>query len=307
MQVHFDAALVHDRRALENWRQATSRLFYQAARHMGEVSVPSVCRLASMRLGGLDFVDVKAPPSVSSRDRRTVHQDGVDALFVSAMMHGRARLEVGSRSVPQRPGDIVLWDAAQPHRWIHEDVTASICVRVPRQWLKLSDPGRLHSRALSAGSPMSVLATSMIQNMSRLAVTYDGAVAHRLRSSLIDCLVAAFTAEHPGTARRNRLDDACDYMRSRLDDSRLTPGMVAAAVGLSERSLGRLFATLGTTPAAWLWQQRLHKAHELLACGQASVSEAATACGFTSFSHFSRAFRRAHGCAPSELRKARAA
>ncbi|WP_425220189.1 helix-turn-helix domain-containing protein [Ralstonia solanacearum] len=56
----------------------------------------------------------------------------------------------------------------------------------------------------------------------------------------------------------------------------------------------------------WLWQQRLLAGYQALAAGRGyRVSEVALMCGFTHFSHFSRAFRQAFGMLPTDLLRPR--
>ncbi len=307
VQLHFDGSFsAHNAGALDAWRAATDRVFYGAGRRVGQSPRSGAGRLASMELGGLRIVDVTVPPGASARDRRAIAADGVDALFVSTMRSGHARLETDSRLIVQHPGDLVTWDAARQHRWVHEIETQSFCVRIPRQLLHVAAPERLGQRALAGGSPLGALASTLIAQLARVEVRPDSTAAHRLRSSLVDTLVAALDGEdgHPprSAARGELLARAKAHMLARLDCAGLSPAQVAAAVGASPRSLARAFAQEATTPARWLWQQRLARAREMLLTRQArSVSDAAVACGFASLSHFSRAFRQAHGEPPERL------
>jgi hypothetical protein len=125
-----------------------------------------------------------------------------------------------------------------------------------------------------------------------------------LRPSLLNVLL---TSSSPGDFRtRNRLAQAKQYMRARLDDPELKPLQVAQGLGMSLRSLARLFATEGLTPSRWLWNERLAQAHLLLQADNARrVTDVAMACGFTSFSHFSRVFRQTYAVPPSALLKPR--
>ncbi len=82
-----------------------------------------------------------------------------------------------------------------------------------------------------------------------------------------------------------------------------SPSEVAAAVRLSSRQLERLFVRhLGQTPAAFSSGLRLERARVLLGQTAMSVTDVAVACGFSSPAHFSTAFRRRFGHAPSVRR-----
>ncbi|MBB1652908.1 MAG: helix-turn-helix transcriptional regulator [Delftia acidovorans] len=125
-----------------------------------------------------------------------------------------------------------------------------------------------------------------------------------LRPVLLNTLL---TSSSPAEFRtRNRLAQAKQYMRARLDDPELKPSQAAQGLDMSLRSLARLFATEGLTPSRWLWNERLAQAHLLLQADNARrVTDVALACGFTSFSHFSRVFRQAYDMPPSALLKPR--
>lgn len=100
-----------------------------------------------------------------------------------------------------------------------------------------------------------------------------------------------------------RLAEAVQQMETRLGEP-LDLDATARAAGISTRQLQRLFARhLGCTPAAWHQGLRLAQARHLLRETVRPVREIAQACGFCSLSHFSHAYRRAHGCRPSDERR----
>lgn len=82
----------------------------------------------------------------------------------------------------------------------------------------------------------------------------------------------------------------------------LTLEDLGRAVGLSAFHAARLFAReTGMPPHAWRNALRVNRSLPLLR-GGANVAEAATACGFTDQSHFTRHFRRAFGVSPGRWR-----
>lgn len=81
-------------------------------------------------------------------------------------------------------------------------------------------------------------------------------------------------------------------------------GEIAARVGLGARQLERRFVeALGEGPAAVHRNMRLDYGRWLIVEGGRSVSEAATLSGFADSAHFSRAFKKRWGEAPSAARK----
>lgn len=80
---------------------------------------------------------------------------------------------------------------------------------------------------------------------------------------------------------------------------------LAALVGMSERQIERLFKQhVGMTPSDYYMALRLDRARELLRLSGLSVTAVGLATGFASASHFSTAYRRRFGRAPSAERKA---
>jgi AraC-like DNA-binding protein len=79
------------------------------------------------------------------------------------------------------------------------------------------------------------------------------------------------------------------------------PGLseLGQRVGCSPFYLSRIFRQeTGMTISAHLRQARLQRAAELLRGGDVNVTEAAMAVGYSSLSHFSKAFAEAFGCCP---------
>jgi AraC-like DNA-binding protein len=124
---------------------------------------------------------------------------------------------------------------------------------------------------------------------------------------------------------------AHSYIEEHLTDPGLSADRIAAAIGISERQLSRVFAADGTSVPRHILERRLLLARAMLsatatpatattatattatktatatATGQAmTVAETAARCGFTSAAYFSHAFRRHFGSNASDIRSAAA-
>lgn len=81
-----------------------------------------------------------------------------------------------------------------------------------------------------------------------------------------------------------------------------TAAEIATRLGVGESTLRRHLSGQGTPLRQILAAVRMQVAHDLLANGGNSVTQAAQAAGYASRSHFARQFRNAHGQTPSESR-----
>lgn len=89
----------------------------------------------------------------------------------------------------------------------------------------------------------------------------------------------------------------------RLEDHRQSQSQLAAAVGISERQLERLFRKyLDTTPSRYARDYRLRRGRGLLRQTTMNVIDVAVACGFTTASHFTKSYRETFGITPGEDR-----
>lgn len=112
---------------------------------------------------------------------------------------------------------------------------------------------------------------------------------------------AGTTVQAASVARAKRIIEA------RLADPALSPGAVAAALGVSPGYLHRLFHTAGTTVGAHIRRCRLVRCRDDLAdplrAGE-RITEIALRWGFNDPAHFSRAFHAAFGMRPRDWRAA---
>ena len=77
---------------------------------------------------------------------------------------------------------------------------------------------------------------------------------------------------------------------------------LSGRAGISRRQIERLFTTiLNTTPAKYYQNLRLDHARSLLSETDLALLDVAIACGFSTRSHFARAFRAKFGCQPSSF------
>ncbi|MEL0252493.1 MAG: helix-turn-helix transcriptional regulator, partial [Novosphingobium sp.] len=91
-----------------------------------------------------------------------------------------------------------------------------------------------------------------------------------------------------------------------LEDPALRTASIAEACTVSVRTVQNVFAALGTTPTAYILEQRLRRAADrLVARPNASITEIAFELGFNDSAYFTRCFRQQFGIAPRDWRLGR--
>jgi AraC-like DNA-binding protein len=140
----------------------------------------------------------------------------------------------------------------------------------------------------------------------------DDAARAMMGKHLIDLLAMVIESDdrvlqgHSSSVRNGHLHRCEQFIRTRLDDMRLTPQMVADGCGISLRYLHQVFEGEGITVCAYIRSQRLSMSDAMLrdpGCRK-SISEIAYQWGFGDQAQFSRNYRSRFGCTPSETRAA---
>jgi AraC-like DNA-binding protein len=140
-----------------------------------------------------------------------------------------------------------------------------------------------------------------------MTLTTAGSDPLELEESLLETLMLAFGryGAQPLPARGSTAGVTRALRRlNEVPATALSLGELAALSGVSRFHLLRSFAReVGTTPHAYLVQQRVRKAKRLLRAGGAPA-DAAAATGFADQSHMTRAFVRQLGVTPARYRAA---
>lgn len=138
-----------------------------------------------------------------------------------------------------------------------------------------------------------------------LAERHDADLMRAVRDSLIapppragDTALTGGTQTPLGEGMPAPLLRSIDLMRGALDQSLSVPDL-ARKTKLSQRQLERLFRShTGRSPNQYYRMLRLDRAREMVTRSAAPMPEIATACGFTSPVHFSRAYKEQFGLPP---------
>ncbi|MBA3687074.1 MAG: helix-turn-helix transcriptional regulator [Planctomycetes bacterium] len=125
-------------------------------------------------------------------------------------------------------------------------------------------------------------------------------------SALCYRLIAELWRQHrQATGLPAEIADACDHALRNLDDGGLGVAALAKRAGCSQAHFSRLFHRhVGSAPYAWILDQRLRLAMDLISAGS-DLRDAARRAGFASYANFSHRFSQRFRITPSSLARGR--
>jgi AraC-like DNA-binding protein len=265
-------------------------------------------------LDGLKII-TGAASGVVSRRTPALLADSNDDLFLSLNETNDFYVRHRGVETVMGPGDAVLASCAEPIAFRRTSGRA-IGLCAPRSAFAHAIPriedfaGQLIPRHTEPLRLLKAYVNSLGEDEALATADLRHLVVCHVQD-LIMLAVNAASAVRAGAAGRGlkaaRLRAIKSHIAGRLTSPALSVGSVAAAHGLTERYVQRLFEAEGVTFSSFVSRQRLARAHRLLhdprAGGQA-VGAIAYDCGFGDVAHFNRVFRRLYGQSPSEVRAA---
>ncbi|MEU2775747.1 helix-turn-helix domain-containing protein, partial [Streptomyces sp. NPDC007162] len=273
-------------------------------------------RIFSYSLGPLTLGRTLGDPSSISGGRETVGPASQGDFLLIVHEAGRCVVETAGPEAHLAPGDLVLSDWSVPTRIDCEgdEPFTNTLVTIPR-WLlspyqdRLSCyVGRPVRGSAGAGRLLSRFVLELGHALTRGELVADSS---RLAESTLDLALALFLAGTrpevpPVSAKRSMLMiQVKRYIEGRLGDPRLNPESIAEAHFISVRLLYKLFEAEGRSVAEWVRERRIQCCRRDLidpSLAGMRITDIATRWGFTSSTHFSRAFRDSVGCSPREFR-----
>lgn len=228
-------------------------------------------------------------------------------IMVGLQCRGESLMEQGGVRLRLQPGQIALIDSNAPFHLMFPNIVERRLVLLPRHMFAKIQHGSsttAQPQIISINTGSAALARDAIMRLTDTGQLWDDDDC----MAMADALVSLLDAAGGKNIARFRQDGARMariklQMRQRLSDRRLDPAMIAAAAGLSVRSLHRLFADEGRTFSRVLLDLRLDHAQALLGSGSdLPLIAVALSSGFADPAHFSRSYRAKFGETPRNTR-----
>lgn len=110
-------------------------------------------------------------------------------------------------------------------------------------------------------------------------------------------------SDHPSKQYSQSIQQIMNYVLFHLSDD-LSPSSIAQAVNYSPGHISKLFKTeVGISLMTYISKQRINTAKKLLRMTQMPIREVAGYVGIPDWNYFTKLFKKAEGCTPSEYQK----
>jgi AraC family transcriptional regulator, positive regulator of tynA and feaB len=271
--------------------------------------------VSSYRVGAGALSTIRVGASEVIRTRHLAETSESGSLKLIWQMAGDMRIEQDDRSSVIEVGQATVCDTARPYRIRLSERSNFAVFMLPYSscpgWEHISQ--KICGTRLAEGSTIRAALGALMGLTTLPHDPQDGdndTVVQAVQLMLSASLHRSAT-ERGATAFRNaRLSKAQRYIVEHIANPELDANNLAAALGMSRRSLYMLFREHDLTPAKMIHDIRLEKSMRVLADAcqlHRKITDIAFDLGFSDYATFSRLFKAHYGITPSEYRlKARA-
>ena len=262
-------------------------------------------RVDAVDLGNVKLVRVSTNPLQVRRRPQDIAHISESPYLVKFQLKGESLWSQRGRQVHARPGDFVIASTAEPYSLTFcGDYEMPVMV-VPEAIMRrlTPDPDQfLGQRMAAEEADCGLLSSFVAQVVARMSQLSEPMV-RRIEANVLDLLGAVLSARaKPGALTREQLlAQVKVYIHEHMHDRGLGPAAIAAAFGISTRSVHMLFETEPMTVGRYIRAQRIAACRHTLESQElahASLTDVALQWGFYDLSHMTRCFRDEYGEPP---------
>ena len=306
---------VAPRQRVAYWQEMVCETFVQAR---CESSIGESFRgsISTEAFEGTEISRIEAGPQRIHRRAVDIARACKPRYYLCYHAAGHARYRERNVESVLGPGDLILLDNCEPYLAEYQEPVTSLVLHVPPELLRarIRFPERVQGRRIGASRGLARVAGDFLQSCLVHAGGLPPAQRPLLAQTALNLLAGVIAEDQradadPGLQQALCLTRIKQYVHAHMHEPGLDPSRAAAAHGVSVRYLQRLFQIDGLSFGRYLLQQRIERcrcALENPAQARRQVSAIALDHGFNNLAHFSRVFREASGCSPSEYRAASA-
>jgi len=260
----------------------------------------------NLQLPQIHLALVRGSRHVVGRTEALVESNPTDAIAVYAALRGEAMLEYAGRRRALHPGQLMVCDADRPFVRGFGHGLEELAVKIPRQAFAETTGQETVGTpiVIDAGPDDDLYGRALVRLVGRALrcahpVPADEQAVVELVSVLANPRRTNLAVAHRAAARA--------FIEEQFHDAGLLAADVAAAIGVSERTLSRVFAATGISVPQHILSRRLDAAYGVLSSPLAErlrTTDVAAGCGFSSMAYFSQTFRKRFGITAGEVRRA---
>ena len=264
-------------------------------------------------IGNLRFSEVLSNPQFVERSKRQIAKSTEADFLISFQIEEQGMIRQNGREAIITPGNFALYDTTEPYSLTFKERFHQFIVQMPKGVLSshLMHPEQYTAIAISGtsglGSVLRNFIFSLVKELYNIRHPPD-----ELSENLVHMIAMAFSSSVT-------LEQACDssvvqsslrhrilqYIDNNLCNPELSNKHIAEAQNISTRYLHKLFQDQEETLHSLILNKRFKKSFLLLkdpSYSGHSIEHIAYSVGFSTPSHFSRAFKRYFGVNPSDCR-----
>ncbi|MBU9224631.1 helix-turn-helix domain-containing protein [Burkholderia multivorans] len=300
------------RREVKRWQDSVAERFLPLTLRSTGTQFRLSARLGCA--GTFRLAEVSTSAIRVERDTTLANRSDSDCFKLLFQTEGRSVINQRGASVALQPNEWVVYDATLPYRIECSDASCFIAVLLSAPnsaaWRWYMNRASLRVRQTRGNAR---LALNGMHAYLHGEIPFDDESVFGFDQStyvLLDSVLrreaqeSAAMGEGRSAALRLRAEQ---YVATHFNDPELRADRLAFALNVSRRKLYTVFEETGQTPHGLIVEQRLQagrRALEETAQPDRNLFDLAVACGFSSASHFGRAFRQRFGCSPRAWRNA---
>lgn len=287
--ITFSTVGLPDDQRVERWERHNATALIGLNVHAAE---PLRATEVTVRLAQVRLARVTGSAHAVERTANMIARAPSNAIAVYLSVRGDSWFAQDGSTLSLRPGDAIIREADRPFSRGFRRGLQEFVVKVPHDAL---DTAVTPAGPIGGGNPY----TAALARLAARATRADRPVRADERTvlELVTVLAMGPRAARPAAHRAA----ARSFIEKHLADPGLGADQVAAAIGVSERQLSRVFAADGISVPRYILIRRLELAYATLRAGRGTVADTATSCGFVSGTYFSHVFRARFGRRASEV------
>lgn len=304
---HFSTRDLPENEQFDAWRDLISVIFDVA--YLGRPGSTSfLANVSAYQIGNLVVTDSRQAEQAFSIAPKRSRAAAVDLFQVGFYRSGGYRGDANGMLIEGGRGDVQVLDLARTMQSI-EPASEMVCVFLPREILqdRIGDLDGLHGVDLRSGMGrlLSVYLGLLANRLPRMQESEGEESANETIDMIAACLRPSATTidEAQSPIRETVLLRAKRLIEGNLRSPQLTPDFLCRRLGISRRSLCRLFEPLDGVHQYILWRRLSHVRRELNnPDNRQRIADLATGYGFARQETFWRAFKRRFGITPGDVR-----